>query len=479
MIIKKKFPLLFSLLILFFICLYVFLLFTRHHDIHWDEAVYISMGKYLYSSGTEGLFESIRPLGLPLVLGFFWMIGLGTTFVYQTLIFLFSLGVLGLVYLLGKELFSEESGLFAVIALVLTPVFFQSSISIMTEVPAAFFVLLSFFLFVKQKKPFFVGLAAAIAFLFKFPAGLLLPALFFLLFIRHEHARKKIRDCCFFFIGSMTVLFPFFAFNYSQYQSDTATFFDALFRPIILGGGHAANAAHAVSGLWRDLFYYVLELVRNNPLLLLGFFGCIFFLFSKEEKRNHCILFVPLFIFFVYFTSIVNKQLRFAVLFLPFLALFTGDVLQQLVSFVSRGKFIKKILFCLILFYLLLTFSFFPALTLVYRFYPQEQLAIEQEYYSYFAGDSDVTLLTTEPYFTAYSDGILAYPYYNNLTDAAEIYDKYKDDVDYVVFTADFYPCSDPSCVEQIALLHEEIAAGHTLVYSQEWSGVEREIFAK
>ncbi len=477
MIYKKKDFLLFSLLLLFFLGLCIFFILTRHHDIHWDEAVYISMGKYLYSLGTEGLFESIRPLGLPLVLGFFWMIGLGEIFVYQTIIFLFALGTLLLVYLLGKELFSFEAGLFAALILVLTPVFFQNSISIMTEIPATFFVLLSLFLFVTQKNPFLIGLAAATAFLFRFPAGLLLPTLFFLLFIRHEHSRKKIIDCCFFAIGSMTALFPFFAFNYFQYRLDTATFFDAIFRPLILGGGHAANPAHAVSGLWQNTFYYVIELVRNNPLLLLGFFGGIFFLFSKEEKRNHCLLFVPLFIFFVYFTSIVNKQLRFAVLFLPFLALFTGDVLQRILTFIPGN--LKKIMFCLILFYPLLTFSFFPTLTLVYRFYPQEPLAIENEYYSYFTGYSDVTLLTTEPYFTAYSDGLLAHPYYNNLTDAAEIYDKYKDDADYVVFTSDFYPCTDAICLEQLSLLYEEIALSHTLVYSQEWNGQKRLIFQK
>src|SRR3989338_3581076 len=108
MIREKKYLSLFSLLLLFFLGLYVFFLLTRHHDIHWDEAVYISMGKYLYSLGTEGLFESIRPLGLPLILGFLWSIGFGTVFVYETLIFLFALGVLFLVFLLGTNIFSEE-----------------------------------------------------------------------------------------------------------------------------------------------------------------------------------------------------------------------------------------------------------------------------------------------------------------------------------------------------------------------------------
>src|SRR3989338_8396224 len=142
---------------LFFSSLYGVFLFTRHHDIHWDEAVYISMGKYLYSSGSQGLFESIRPLGLPLILGFLWKIGAGTVFVYETLIFLFALGVLFLVFLLGTNIFSEEVGIFACFVLVLTPLFFHSSITIMAEIPAVFFILFSILLFVQGKHTFFVG----------------------------------------------------------------------------------------------------------------------------------------------------------------------------------------------------------------------------------------------------------------------------------------------------------------------------------
>ncbi len=481
MIREKKYLFLFSLIVLFFLGLHIFLVLTRHHDIHWDEAVYISMGKYFYSLGTEGLFESIRPLGLPLVLGFFWSIGLGTVFVYQTVIFLFSLGVLLLVYLLGKELFSEESAIFACLMLVLTPFFFQSSISIMTEIPAVFFVLLSIYLLVREKHLFFVGIIASFAFLFKFPAGLLVPALLFVLVLHNISRWKKfLSSSSWFLLGFFVIQLPFFIFNYLMYRAHSATVFDAVFRPLLLAEGHASNAVHAVSAGWQNLFYYAFELVQNNPLLLLGFLGCIALFFSKSEKNKQLIIFVPLFVFFIYFTSIVNKQLRFAVLFLPLLALFSGHVLQQIFHFFSQGKIVRQLLFCLIIFYPLLAFSLTPEFTLIYRFYPEEILPIEQDYYSYFSQISfHGSILTTEPYFSAYTDGILAYPYYNNLTDALEIYEEYKDDASYVVFTSNFYPCTDAFCVEQLALLHEEIEETHTLVYSQAWDGIEREIFVK
>lgn len=481
MIDNKKYPLLLSLVLFFFLTLSLFFLFSRHHDIHWDEAVYISMGKYLYSSGTQGLFESIRPLGLPLVLGFFWKIGLGTVLAYQTIIFLFSLGVILLVYLLGKEFFCQESAFFAALVLVISPLFFQNSISIMTEIPAAFFILLSIFLFIRQRHAFVVGVIASLAFLFKFPAGLIIPALLFLFALEHFGQWKKIfSDCCFFLLGVFVIQIPFFIFNYLQYRPSTSTAFDALFRPLLLAEGHASNAVHAISTPWQDIFYYVFELIQNNPLLLLGFFGCVTLFFSKSERNKQMVLFVPLFVFLIYFTSIINKQLRFAVLFLPLLALYSGYILQQLLHFFSQGKMSLKLVFCLILFYPLFVFVLVPEFTLVYRFYPEEALPIEQEYYGYFSSNNfEGTILTTEPYFTAYTDDILAYPYYNNLTDALEVYEKYNDDASYVVFTSDFYPCSDAVCLEQISLLHQEIAATHTLVYSQEWNGQKKFIFKR
>ena len=49
------------------------LLFT-YHDTRWDESVYMGMGKYIYSNGQIGLWEDIRPIVLPLILGLFWKV---------------------------------------------------------------------------------------------------------------------------------------------------------------------------------------------------------------------------------------------------------------------------------------------------------------------------------------------------------------------------------------------------------------------
>ena len=51
--------------IVFLVVFKLYIILTTFHLIGWDEAVYLGMGKYIYSGGAIGLFEEIRPLGLP------------------------------------------------------------------------------------------------------------------------------------------------------------------------------------------------------------------------------------------------------------------------------------------------------------------------------------------------------------------------------------------------------------------------------
>ncbi|MDO8661514.1 MAG: hypothetical protein Q7K43_06500, partial [Candidatus Woesearchaeota archaeon] len=51
------------------------------HEVWWDSGVYIGMGKWLWSLSTSGLWEDFRPVLWPIVLGFFWKIGLNPVFV--------------------------------------------------------------------------------------------------------------------------------------------------------------------------------------------------------------------------------------------------------------------------------------------------------------------------------------------------------------------------------------------------------------
>src|SRR3989344_1513633 len=105
------------------------------HDervVGWDESVYIGMGKYIASFGSVGLWEDIRPPGMPILLGFTWLFGIP----YGYVSLLFFLGTMGLLYLILRG----TAGLIAAVLFAVAAV--EHSFLSMTHVPAAFFVLL-------------------------------------------------------------------------------------------------------------------------------------------------------------------------------------------------------------------------------------------------------------------------------------------------------------------------------------------------
>ena len=76
--------------VLFFL-VRIFLSF-KPHLVFWDEAVYIAMGKYLWSFGTIGFWEILRPIFLPLLIGVFWKMGFTPLILSELLLLCFAAG---------------------------------------------------------------------------------------------------------------------------------------------------------------------------------------------------------------------------------------------------------------------------------------------------------------------------------------------------------------------------------------------------
>ncbi len=133
----------------------------------WDAASYILMGKYFFSSGTVGLLEPFRPPVWPLCLGLFWKIGLDPIATGKILEIILGLGNILLIYLIGKKVYDKNAGLLAALFVTFSPTFFIWGNSLYTDVPAIFFGLLTFYLFLEQR--FFIsGLMGSLAFFTKF-----------------------------------------------------------------------------------------------------------------------------------------------------------------------------------------------------------------------------------------------------------------------------------------------------------------------
>jgi len=77
------------------IILFIFSYYYYPHpnaDLWWDSSVYLGMGKYVYSFGEVGLYEGSRPLVWPLILGFFWKLGLDPIFFGRLMVLIFGIG---------------------------------------------------------------------------------------------------------------------------------------------------------------------------------------------------------------------------------------------------------------------------------------------------------------------------------------------------------------------------------------------------
>ena len=70
-----------------------------------------NMGKYIYSFGETGLYEASRPLIWPLLLGFFWKLGLDVIFFGKLMVLLFGAGIIIFTYLIADEIFNKKIAL--------------------------------------------------------------------------------------------------------------------------------------------------------------------------------------------------------------------------------------------------------------------------------------------------------------------------------------------------------------------------------
>src|SRR3989338_8538323 len=121
-----------------------------YQDVWWDSAVYIGMGKYIFSYGKAGLWEESRPLVLPFMLGLGWKLGFDVVIFGRTLSIIFSVLIILMTYVIGTKLFSDRAGLIAALFAALSFTFVFFSANILTEVPSTLFLLLAFYFFLRH-----------------------------------------------------------------------------------------------------------------------------------------------------------------------------------------------------------------------------------------------------------------------------------------------------------------------------------------
>ena len=290
----------FSWLLLVFLLTHLY--FFRSVPAWWDEAVYVGIGQYLFSLGQVGLYESIPPPLWPLVLGLFGALGLDPVSLGRWLTLLLSVGLIALTYRLGLHFFDRSAALLAAALVAFSPTFFFFSYHALSDIPASFLGLLAVYFLVKKRLAL-SGMILGLAFLTRFPAGLL--ALTFLALPSFPAVGRA--------LGGMAVpLFPYLAFMRISQGSFVR---------------HFALAHDVVSraGLWlyaHPWYFYALQLLKENPFYA--------FLLLVRPTRKMLPLLLPAGAFLLYFSFLPHKEARFLLLAFPFLALLAAGGVSRL-----------------------------------------------------------------------------------------------------------------------------------------------------
>jgi len=270
------------------------------------------------------------------------------------------------------------------------------------------FLALCAFYWCLRDRFFLCGLFTACAFLTRFPLGLwlvLFPLIFFF-----EKKRKNAYPV--FLLGFLLPVTIYCIFNLFTYG-------DA-FSPFLLALEHQANALHIQS--W---WYYFIELPMNNLFFL--FFPLIFLFFRKK----YIPIILPILFFGGYFLFIINTQLRFMIIILPFIALCTGYVLALFTY--------KKHIPMLLLFFL---FALFPLAQNGALFVQR----MDQDLGIYPSlPEMEGPVFTLDPIPAVYQSTLFV-PFYTSVDDALQEYGEKKSEFSTVFYNDAFYPCMHALC---------------------------------
>ena len=149
---------------------------TSAASVWWDSAVYIGMGKYVYSLGQSGLWEPARSLMMPLLLGFFWKIGINPAIAGVILTAVFSAASILFLYLITKELADKKTAITFSLLFALNLQLITYSKIVLADIPAMFFTLAAVWMLIRNRIAL-AGAVTAMAVLTKFTSLILLPAM--------------------------------------------------------------------------------------------------------------------------------------------------------------------------------------------------------------------------------------------------------------------------------------------------------------
>jgi 4-amino-4-deoxy-L-arabinose transferase-like glycosyltransferase len=441
--------------------------FFDYHEVWWDSAVYIGMGKYIFSLGQAGLWEHIRPVLWPVVLGVAWFMKLDVLITGRIVQLLLSLGIIYLVYDSTRSLFSERAAIVAAAVFSFSSVFFFMGYHLYTEIPSIFFLLLSIF-FIFRNRIFWSGMILGLSVLTKFTMLVFVPA-FLLYFL---FSRDWFRRMVYLGLGSSAVLVPFMAFNKLMYDSFILPFTEA--HDIIL---RVVGCNYLYYKPW---YYYLQALLQENYLYLLVPLGIVMSL--KAMSRERFFLLMCLVVPLVYFSQLHCRDYRYLVTFLPFLAIYSGFSIDVLAKRLRKRWFLTLV-FCILIVSAWIGIGFYKENTV------QPESVVSREYFSFLEGKNiSKEVWVSNPIVGIYTDErihTLYYPVFDQHL-ALRFYEYVQnnhEEIGYVFLDSCgggiICPPDDTVCVQRLSQLIGLLKERLMLVYYKEHEGCTYYLFAE
>ena len=464
----------------------------------WDPSVYLGMGKYLFSFGKAGLWEASRPIVLPIILGLLWKLKL--SFLFNLLQLFFSLGCVYLVYLIGKDVFNEKIALLSALFLSLSPTFVFFGFLQLTDIPSTFFALLGVYLFIRNRN-LLSGLFLGIAFMARF-LQLFVFIILFISLVCKKYAHSTLRSkfnltdnyrrasrgvapvgdaaplslpsrilkvlCMYyrkknlikFLFGFSIPVIPYLAFNLIMYSNPLY--------PFLLQSWMTQHTGWIYN---QPLPFYFLGLLKENFLAILSL-PAIYFIFKKTNYKKISILLIFI-LFFLFFTLTKHKEMRFILVFLPYLYLITSLGIFNIFKKIKSRKIVY------ILSILLLS---------VWLYLSAAQIEVPKPndysvFWSYMAQEEvKSNIWISNPIFIAKSDKkadeLIYYPLYNSAK-AITYQNTFSKAKHVLIDTCDIMPCpvEDAQCKEETEKLIALLKKNFKAIYENE-GGCSQYIFS-
>lgn len=341
---------------LIIISILVLILSLMKYNPYWDEAVYINNGKYLYSGQDISIYEYQRPPVMGLLTGFFWFLGLNEIlFTKIVLAFIF---ILGLFYLYKlSEMIKKNSGIVTTLIFASLPTISLFSYRLLTEIPGTMLSIIGLYFFLK-KRYFLSGFILSLAFLIRYPSGLVFLVLGILLLIEILKNKnwKKIKSVFYYGVGFSLLTVPFLIINYI-FLDFGYPFLKRLFLPLI--NASKMVAANAYDLTTNGFIYYFNYLIYERFLMiffLVFILGLIFYKKIRKEylnlKKEESKLLIILFLcigYFIYFSTLVHYEPRYFINALPFFSIIMGVSIIEILKVLKINKLYLIEIFLLIL----------------------------------------------------------------------------------------------------------------------------------